>query len=82
MINKVLNQTDDIILKQIKLLDDCDVKSPIFKEQVEKAKAITFMCDKLIQSQVAQLKTDVWQHSKRMIAAKGNLTAPKLTFED
>lgn len=82
MENNILKKVDAIMLKHLEELDKCSVKDKNFKEIKEKAKAVTLVSDKIIQSQVAQLKFDVWNHSKNIAIAKAHNTAPQIAFED
>ena len=63
--NKIFEKVDKMMLKQLEILDKIDIKDKSFNDTKEKAKTIILIADKIIQSQTAQLKNDIWQHSKQ-----------------
>lgn len=66
MKNDILNRVDSIMLEQLETLNKLNVTDKEFKNVKEKAKDMSIVADKLIQSQIAQLKFDIWNVSKNI----------------
>ena len=64
--NRKLEQIEDVMLEQIDILRNIDVKDKSrYMESVDRCKAIALLCDKIIQSQNTQLKQDIWDTTKK-----------------
>lgn len=64
MQNDIFQKIDNAMLEEMEELRKHNAQDKNFKSLQEKAKTVALLADKIIQSQIAQLKIDVWQHSK------------------
>ena len=69
----VLEKVDKMMLEQLETLNKTPTKDKNFRDLVEKAKAMGIIADKLINSQVTQLKKEVLQVSQKYRSFRSNL---------
>ena len=65
MNDNIFKKIDSAMLSQLDELERSDINSKDFAKVQTKARTIVLVADKIIQSQIAQLKNDIWTHSKR-----------------
>lgn len=61
---------DEIMLGQLEELNKLDPNDKDFMKKQQKAKTIALIADKIIQSNVSQLKRDIWEKSRMYGMAK------------
>ena len=64
MNENVFKKIDEAMLEELEELRKHNASEKDFNSLKEKAKTVALLADKIIQSQISQLKMDVWQHSK------------------
>lgn len=75
MNNNIFQKIDNAMMEELEELRKHNASEKEFNLLKEKARTVALLADKIIQSQVAQLKMDVWQHSKHFDKRKATALA-------